>query len=57
MLECEARTWLKNGYTTKAKVAELRNTLSRTRSSESIDALIEEMRKQWVVRRDWMEPG
>lgn len=52
-LECEARTWLRKGYTTPEKIKELRELL-RKRKPKAVEAVIEEMRRQWVRRREWM---
>ncbi|MDX1296620.1 MAG: hypothetical protein R3260_00055 [Pseudomonas sp.] len=40
MLECEARTWLKNGYTTESKVNDLRKLLSQKRGPESAEKVV-----------------
>ncbi|WP_174237685.1 DUF7696 family protein, partial [Stutzerimonas nosocomialis] len=45
-LECEARYWLRQGYTTPDQITELRTLLSR-RSAAALEQLIEEMRRQW----------
>lgn len=50
-LECEAREWLKRGYTTAAKVDELMASIAAKRGQEAANRLRGEMRKQWV-RRD-----
>lgn len=54
MLECEARYWLRRGNTTPEKVAELKDTLSKKRGEEAATRLIEEMRKQWGRRHEWL---
>lgn len=53
MLECEARYWLRRGNTTPEKVAELKETLKK-RGEEAVSRLIEEMRKQWGRRQEWL---
>ncbi|HBP5097012.1 TPA: hypothetical protein L5650_000050 [Pseudomonas aeruginosa] len=53
MLACEARYWLRRGYTTPEKVTELRETLKR-RGESAVEQLIEEMRRQWQVRTEWI---
>jgi len=53
-LVCEAQTWLRKGYITKAKIEELRAMLKRHRRHEAIEKLVEEMRRQWVRRSEWM---
>lgn len=54
MLECEARYWLRRGNTTPEKVAELKETHLRKRGEQAINLLIEEMRKQWRRRHEWL---
>lgn len=54
MRECEARTWLRLGYTTKAKVAELKKKLAAHRPEHAIELLVQEMRKQWLNRHEWL---
>lgn len=53
MHECEARHWLKQGYTTETKVAELREKITAKRGAVAAERLIEEMRRQWKRRREW----
>lgn len=52
MLECEARYWLRRGFTTPDKVHELRQQLHR-RGTVALDRLLEVMREQWRRRREW----
>ncbi|HCL2948843.1 TPA: hypothetical protein N1970_003397 [Pseudomonas aeruginosa 059A] len=54
MLECEARYWLRRGHSTPEKVAELKETLYKKRGEEAVTRLIEEMRKQWGRRQEWL---
>lgn len=49
MLECEARYWLRRGYTTPERVAELREMLKR-RGEIAVEQLVTEMRRQWHQR-------
>lgn len=49
MLECEARYWLRCGYTTPERVAELREMLKR-RGEIAVEQLVTEMRRQWHQR-------
>lgn len=49
MLTCEARYWLRRGYTTPEKVTELKESLYKKRGEEAVTRLIEEMRRQWVA--------
>ncbi|HGM7976341.1 hypothetical protein [Pseudomonas aeruginosa] len=53
MLACEARYWLRRGYTTPEKVTELKETLYKKRGEEAVTQLIEEMRRQWGSRHEW----
>lgn len=53
MLACEARYWLRRGYTTPEKVTELRETLKR-RGECAVEQLVSEMRRQWPARQEWM---
>lgn len=52
-LECEVRYWLRQGYTTPDQITELRTLLSR-RSAAALEQLIEEMRRQWRRRAEWL---
>lgn len=52
---CEARGWLRDGYTTRAKVDELMVRITRRRGKDAAEALREEMRRQWAIRDKWME--
>lgn len=52
---CEARSWLRQGYTTAAKVDELMERIRRHRGDAAASELREEMRRQWSARRTWLE--
>ncbi|WVK05046.1 hypothetical protein AB8807_05360 [Xanthomonas campestris pv. olitorii] len=52
---CEARHWLRRGYTDAAKVQELRLRIAAQRGYAAADLLVEEMREQWRHRRQWIE--
>ena len=52
MLACEARYWLRRGYTTPDKILELGQLLKK-RSNVALGRLIDEMREQWRRRREW----
>ena len=54
MRECEARTWLRKGYTSQEKVAELEKLLAAKRGKNAAQAVIEEMRRQWSRRSEWL---
>ncbi|MCC4635297.1 MULTISPECIES: DUF7696 family protein [Xanthomonas] len=51
---CEARHWLRQGYTDAAKVRELRLRIAAQRGYAAADLLVEEMREQWRRRREWI---
>lgn len=53
--ECEARTWIKQGYVTARQVDELMQRIERHRGPEAAAALREEMRLQWKRREEWLE--
>jgi hypothetical protein len=46
-LECEARSWLRQGYTTPQLVDDLLARIATRRGQAAADALREEMRRQW----------
>lgn len=49
----EARAWLRDGYTTRAKVDELIATITRMRGQAAADLLRADMREQWRNRASW----
>jgi hypothetical protein len=51
---CETRSWLRQGYTSPEKVAELMAAVSAKRGAAAAVVLREEMRRQWRYRREWM---
>ncbi|MDH1590502.1 DUF7696 family protein [Stutzerimonas stutzeri] len=57
MLECEARYWLRRGNTTPEKVEDLKEVLVKKRGEVAVTRLVDEMRRQWGRRRDWLEVG
>ena len=57
MLECEARYWLRRGNTTPEKVEDLKEVLVKKRGEAAVTRLVDEMRRQWGRRRDWLEAG
>lgn len=57
MLECEARTWLRKGYCTPERIQELTELIAKKRGNASAERLVEEMRRQWSRRREWMGQG
>ena len=52
--ECEARHWLRQGYTTPKLVAELQARIAAKRGADAAEALVQEMRRQWKRRAEWM---
>lgn len=52
---CEARSWLRQGFTTADRVDELIARIARHRGSAAAAQLREEMRQQWTQRREWMD--
>ncbi|WP_312669013.1 DUF7696 family protein [Stutzerimonas nitrititolerans] len=54
MLECEARTWLRNGYDTPERIEELTLMIAKKRGQASAERLVEEMRRQWRRRAEWL---
>jgi len=55
-LECEARDWLRRGYTTPARVEELMQRIVAKRGAAAADRLREEMRRQWQLPRGRVLP-
>jgi len=47
--ECEAREWIKRGYSTPARIKQLRKRITDQRGADAADELIIEMRKQWQL--------
>jgi phenylacetate-coenzyme A ligase PaaK-like adenylate-forming protein len=54
MHECEARHWLRLGHTNEAMVDELREKITAKRGAAAAERLIEEMRRQWKRRSEWL---
>ena len=54
-MECEARTWLRQGYTTAEAVDALMERIRAHRGAEAADALRQEMRRQWARRAEWLQ--
>jgi len=52
---CEARHWLRKGYTTSDRVDALVARITAERGQEAAHRLRDEMRRQWVKRKEWME--
>ena len=49
--ECEARTWLRMGYDTAARVDELMTRIAKHRGRQAAEALRAEMRRQWNLQQ------
>lgn len=52
----EARSWLRQGYTTRAQVDALMADVAKHRGQAAANRLREDMREQWRMRKAWM-PG
>lgn len=50
-LECEARTWIRQGYDTRDKVNELIQRIARRRGIAAAERLRDEMRRQWALQQ------
>lgn len=50
---CEARDWLRRGYTRPKPVAELMARIAAKRGEQAAQELREEMRRQWSNRNEW----
>lgn len=55
--EVEARDWLRRGYTTAQEVNGLERRIAAKRGPEAAVLLVEEMRRQWKRRDEWMGEG
>lgn len=51
---CEARHYLRLGYTTGPKVHQLIEAISARRGPVAADQLRDDMRTEWARRREWM---
>ncbi|PKG93617.1 hypothetical protein CXF92_12610 [Pseudomonas sp. Choline-3u-10] len=54
MQECEARTWLRKGYSTPERIKELTELIAKKRGQASAEGLVDEMRRQWRRRSEWL---
>lgn len=50
---CEARSWLRQGYSTPERVNELMLAIKRHRGDAAATVLRDEMRTQWKCRLSW----
>lgn len=57
--ECEARSWIRQGYYYPDRVDALMADIARHRGQAAANVLREEMRKQWARRQEWLDiaPG
>lgn len=53
--ECEARSWIRQGYFTARRVEELMQRIERHRGREAAASLHAEMRRQWTRREEWLD--
>ncbi len=51
---CEARDWLRKGYTTSDRVGALMARVTAERGEDAAMRLLDGMRRQWASRRDWL---
>ncbi|MGB7388923.1 MAG: hypothetical protein WA929_15165 [Pseudomonas neustonica] len=55
LLEAEARSWIRRGYRTPERLEALKALLREKKRPESnISTLVEEMRRQWKRRSEWL---
>ena len=54
--ECEARDWLRRGYTNRARTDELMALITSKRGSAAAEVLLRDMREQWQRRDEWLGP-
>ncbi len=57
LLELEAQAWLQKGYNSTTGIDQLREQLKAHRTQANINNLVDEMRRQWTRRREWMTDG
>lgn len=50
---CEARSWLRQGYTRPSVVDELMARIAAKRGDQAARELRDEMRRQWQCREQW----
>jgi hypothetical protein len=53
---CEARYWLREGYTTPERVEDLLERIRKRRGGAAAEQLRTDMRAQWVTRAEWLQP-
>lgn len=55
LLEAEARTWIRKDYISPERIQELSALISSKRGAQAADKLIQEMRRQYGRRKEWLE--
>nr|WP_314583881.1 hypothetical protein [uncultured Pseudomonas sp.] len=55
LLEAEARTWIRKAYVSPERIQELSALISSKRGAQAADKLIQEMRRQYGRRKEWLE--
>ncbi|WP_372178393.1 hypothetical protein ACCQ23_08090 [Xanthomonas axonopodis pv. phyllanthi] len=53
--QCEARYWLRQGYTDAKSVGLLQQLIAAKRGDQAAKDLREEMREQWRNRQQWQQ--
>ncbi|MCS3807786.1 hypothetical protein [Xanthomonas sp. 4461] len=53
--QCEARYWLRQGYTDVRSVSLLQQLIAAKRGDQAALELRDEMREQWRSRRQWQQ--
>lgn len=53
--ECEARSWIRQGYYSADRVDELMARIANHRGIDAANKLRAEMRKQWARRAEWLD--
>lgn len=55
LFEAEARGWLRRGYNSPDAIERLAELLQEKRGKRyNVDRLVEEMRRQWARRAEWL---
>ena len=52
--ECEARSWIRQGYYSADRVDALMERIAKHRGSAAANQLRAEMRRQWSRRGEWL---
>lgn len=54
---CEARYWLRMGYTSAERVEELLERIRKRRGCAAAEQLRADMRAEWATRATWLAPA